>query len=159
MGLGQRIRGSRDTDRIQRNHRGAAQVQGPGFWYCEIAVTGRCNFACTYCNRMGGQIDLDQVCAFITENCSTLRHVQLTGGEPTLYPHLKKLCRFIKDQGIKVGISTNGSATMDLYRALDPHMFSISLDDYDEDILKQRGYTKIKATKNRIIQLTSEGIM
>jgi hypothetical protein len=36
-------------------------------------------------------------------------------------------------------------------------MFSISLDDYDEGILKQRGYRKIRTVKSRIKQLAMEG--
>ena len=39
-----------------------------------------------------------------------------------------------------MGLSTNGSAPLDLYKSLGVDMFSISLDDYDTRVLIDRGY-------------------
>lgn len=127
-----------------------------GFWFCEIAITGLCNFACEYCNKITSHIDLKQITKFIEDNKNTLRHIQLTGGEPTLYPQLVYLCNFIKEKNIKLGLSTNGSADFDLYTKLNVDLFSISLDDYDVEILKRRGYRKPSKIINNIKLLSKE---
>jgi MoaA/NifB/PqqE/SkfB family radical SAM enzyme len=115
---------------------------GNGFWYCEIALTGECNFHCKYCNRLRSEIDYESIRKFIYAERSSLRHIQLTGGEPTKSIYLWQLCNFIKAQPtkIKLGLSTNGSASLDLYEDLHVDMFSISLDDYDTRVLINRGY-------------------
>lgn len=127
---------------------------GPGFWFCEIAVTGLCNFHCEYCNRLNSKLDFDKVCGFIDSHKGTLRHVHLTGGEPTLYPRLQELCYFIKSRGIKLGISTNGSAEYLFYESLKADMFSISLDDYSEASLIKRGYGDVSIVKDNIYKLS-----
>jgi MoaA/NifB/PqqE/SkfB family radical SAM enzyme len=113
---------------------------GYGFWYCEIALTGKCNFSCNYCNSLQSNVDHQEILSFIQKNAYSLQHVQLTGGEPTLYPQLSSFCKFITDHGVKVGLSSNGSADFEFYKKLSVDMFSISLDDYDNDILIKRGY-------------------
>ena len=115
-----------------------------GFWYCEIALTGQCNFNCSYCNRFKGDVDKNRLFKFIDQYKSTLRHIQLTGGEPTQYKDFVSLCKFITDKKIKLGISTNGSAAYCIYESIAANMFSISLDDYDFDILQIRGYKNIQ---------------
>lgn len=113
---------------------------GKGFWYLELAVTGICNFACKYCNKLKSTIDFDEVVSFIEHYAYSLRHVQITGGEPVLYPRLSELCKIVKQNGIKLGLSTNGSADLYFYKSLNVDMFSISLDDSDAKILTSRGY-------------------
>jgi len=113
---------------------------GNGFWYCELALTGVCNFHCKYCNRLRSEIDYETVRKFIYAERNSLRHIQLTGGEPTTSIYLYYLCSFIKAHKIRLGLSTNGSASLDLYKGLHVDMFSISLDDYDTQILINRGY-------------------
>jgi MoaA/NifB/PqqE/SkfB family radical SAM enzyme len=128
--------------------------KGPGFWFCEIAITGLCNFRCEYCNRIDSRIDFDRVCEFIDDQKGTLRHIQLTGGEPALYTKLPELCRFIKERGVRLGISTNGSAEYEYYDSLGADMFSISLDDCDEELLLRRGYRNVPRIRDNIRRLS-----
>jgi MoaA/NifB/PqqE/SkfB family radical SAM enzyme len=127
---------------------------GYGFWYCEIALTGDCNFNCHYCNGFQSDVDHNEILTFIQSNSYSLRHVQLTGGEPTLYPHLSSVCKFITDKGVRVGLSTNGSADFEFYKSLNVDMFSISLDDYDYDTLIRRGYVDPCKIFSNIIKLS-----
>ena len=131
---------------------------GAGFWYCEIAVTGACNFNCTYCNRFNSELDFDKTCNFIDQYKHTLKHIQITGGEPTLYPKLIYLLKYIRDRCIKIGLSTNGSADYSFYDYLAVDMFSISLDDYDTGILEKRGYREVSKVRSLNNRKTSQNL-
>ena len=131
-----------------------AKHTGDGFWYCELALTGACNFNCKYCNKFSAEIDVDVICKFIESEKQSLHHIQLTGGEPTQSPYLSHICKFIKDRDIKLGISTNGSADLAYYVSLNVDMFSISLDDYNVAILEIRGYKKVHKIIENIKRLS-----
>jgi len=133
-----------------------AHFKGPGFWYCELALTGECNFSCKYCNRLRSDIDEYAVLNFIDKQKASLRHVQVTGGEPTQSKYLKGICEFIKRRGIKLGLSTNGSAPYALYESLGVDMFSISLDDNDLGNLYSRGYKDVHTIINNIRRLAEK---
>lgn len=108
-------------------------------WYMEIAITGKCNFSCKYCNRFSGDIALGKLTSFLRSN-NKLRHIQITGGEPTIHKDFKEIVNLCRENSIRVGLSTNGSDTIESYKSLPIDMFSISLDDYDLNILRDRGY-------------------
>jgi MoaA/NifB/PqqE/SkfB family radical SAM enzyme len=95
---------------------------------------------------------------FINQYKNSLRHIQLTGGEPTVYKDLGTLCDFIKKENheIKIGLSSNGSANYAFYDKLNVNMFSISLDDYDSSILKKRGYKNVNKIVGNIQQLSKD---
>lgn len=101
---------------------------------CELIVTGRCNFKCPYCRRIGGP-DLDYYEAKDIVRLwadHKLEAIRFSGGEPTLWPYLAKLCRFSERSGIAyIAVSTNGSAKPELYQHLilnGVNDFSVSLD-------------------------------
>lgn len=103
----------------------------------EIVLTDACNFRCPYCR--GQRRDLKKnmsleeakraVDVLAAERTINLR---LSGGEPTIWRGLSELVRHAKDSGIeRVAISTNGSASIELYQELiDAGVtdFSVSLD-------------------------------
>ena len=132
-----------------------ANYSGNQFWYCEIALTGMCNFSCHYCNKFKAEIDVELVKKFI-EKQTNLKHIQLTGGEPTKSLYLLDLCKFIKSKNIKLGISTNGSASLEVYESLNADMFSISLDDYDKSTLLSRGYKDVDMIIENIKRLSKK---
>jgi molybdenum cofactor biosynthesis enzyme MoaA len=102
---------------------------------CEMLLTDRCNFRCPYCRGLQNGADLPFVEAerilryWISEG---LKNVRFSGGEPTLYKELPALVRISKHGGVEhVAISTNGSASAELYKRLAGegcNDFSISLD-------------------------------
>lgn len=106
-------------------------------WRCELIITDRCNFKCPYCRDINedpkGDISLIDASAVIKSwAAQDLKHIRLSGGEPTLHPHLKSMVECAKREGIeRIAISTNGSDIADryieLYRA-GVNDFSISLD-------------------------------
>lgn len=102
---------------------------------CEMLLTSRCNFHCKYCRGLSGKSDLpfreaERILKYwISEG---LKNVRFSGGEPTLYKELPALIRIAKQGDVEhIAISTNGSASIDLYKQLADegvNDFSISLD-------------------------------
>lgn len=104
---------------------------------CEMILTDRCNFKCPYCrglrDDLKGDIDYNQATKTIKLwSKEGLKNIRFSGGEPTLYKKLNDLVKLCKDQGIeRIAISTNGSASLNLYNSLvenGVNDFSISLD-------------------------------
>lgn len=112
---------------------------GDAPWFVEIALTGKCNFSCSYCNRFTSEVRKQDLFAYF-ETFRACRHIQLTGGEPTLHSEFDEIMAACKRKAVRVGLSTNGTARLNRYLACGADMFSISLDDYDMGILAARGY-------------------
>lgn len=91
---------------------------------CEMLLTNRCNFNCPYCRGSGPDTDLSleeakRVVDIWTTN--KIRNIRLSGGEPTVWPHLLKLVEYIIeecDDLYHLAISTNGSADQEFYEKL-----------------------------------------
>lgn len=101
---------------------------------CELILTSRCNFKCPYCRSVGGaDMTFEEAC-YIVNLWTTqgLKNIRFSGGEPTIWPDLVKLIEYTKAKGIeRIAISTNGSASLELYTKLASSGvsdFSISLD-------------------------------
>ena len=106
-------------------------------WRCELILTDRCNFQCGYCRglkpELQGDMPIQQVDTIIANWSRTgLKNIRFSGGEPTLYPHLVRAVKIAKYHDVeRVAISTNGSASQELYQELvtaGVDDFSISLD-------------------------------
>ena len=106
-------------------------------WRAELILTNKCNFSCPYCRSLRSEIDreltreeaINTLQMWIDEG---LQNVRFSGGEPTIYPHLKELVSLAKTNNVShIAISTNGSASFSLYKELielGVNDFSISLD-------------------------------
>lgn len=104
-------------------------------WRCELLLTSRCNFSCTYCRKRNApDIPLEEAKKIVDYWASEgLRNIRFSGGEPTIYPDLLDLIRHTKSQKSiqRIALSTNGSAEKVLYKKLmesGVNDFSISLD-------------------------------
>jgi pyruvate formate lyase activating enzyme len=82
-----------------------------------IIFIGGCNFRCPYCHnhdlvlRSGEMptINEEEIFDSIIDRKAWIDAVEITGGEPTLYPDLKRLVKRIKEMGLKVKLDTNGT--------------------------------------------------
>jgi MoaA/NifB/PqqE/SkfB family radical SAM enzyme len=105
---------------------------------CEMILTDRCNFKCTYCRglREDLQGDLSYPAQIVpTLNLwirNGLRNVRFSGGEPTLHPLLSAAVRYCSHRRVKrIAISTNGATHFNRYEQLiraGANDFSVSLD-------------------------------
>ena len=104
---------------------------------CELILSDACNFKCPYCRGLrkdiSGTMDISKAKYIIDLWAKdNLKNIRLSGGEPTIYPHILELVRYAKSKGIeRIAISTNGYADASLYHSLidaGVNDFSISLD-------------------------------
>lgn len=104
---------------------------------CEMILTPACNFSCKYCrpirNDYADTISLEAAKEVLDKWASHgLVNVRFSGGEPTIWYGIVELVAHAKNLGIKrIAISTNGSASREMYQALldaGANDFSVSLD-------------------------------
>lgn len=95
----------------------------------EWKIHNVCNFDCSFCgdeNKVGTErwhtIDkykeVSKKLMVQAEKENKFIWFQITGGEPTLYPKLPELLAFIKENGHKVAMISNGSRTLRWWREL-----------------------------------------
>ncbi|CAN5762688.1 GTP 3',8-cyclase MoaA [soil metagenome] len=101
------------------NSRRAQDAYGRTMTYLRISLTDRCNFRCVYCMPATGmqfqprdEILTDEELLRVVHLCTKLgfRKLRLTGGEPTIRPHLVELIREMKQfPGVdEISMTTNG---------------------------------------------------
>ena len=81
----------------------------------EIEFSRACNFRCAYCYQAERTAAADEMT--LEESRDVLlqarelgaRKIIILGGEPSIYPHLVEMLRFLGRQGFEVEIFTNGS--------------------------------------------------
>lgn len=86
----------------------------------EWKLHDKCNYDCYFCgdeNKLGrvGWADLETNKAIVDSIVASATKplwIQLTGGEPTLYPKFLELVKYMKSKGAMVRVITNGSRTM-----------------------------------------------
>ena len=84
---------------------------------CSVIFFSGCNFKCPYCQNSklidinyGREVEVDDLVNYVLKSKMLIEGVVITGGECTLQLEgLKSLCRKLKEQGLGVGIDTNGS--------------------------------------------------
>jgi len=83
-----------------------------GIW---LTVNRKCNYRCLWCYAEGTKYDAtsdmtwERAVRLITIGLGIgTKNLILLGGEPTLWPHLLKACRYIVDGDASATIVTNG---------------------------------------------------
>ncbi len=90
-----------------------SSLQGEGRWTGRPATFIRfasCNLACPWCDTPRSAKAKTLSLAAVLEKVDALgdRGVIVTGGEPTIQPHLGALVRALKQRGLWVALETNG---------------------------------------------------
>jgi MoaA/NifB/PqqE/SkfB family radical SAM enzyme len=92
-------------------------------------INNICTYACTYCipdlyAGKNNHYDLDLAKKFIDVVADNIGHnkvmVSFSGGEPTIFPKFDKLCKYLRDKGWTLGITTNGSRKPEYFTELSP---------------------------------------
>jgi pyruvate formate lyase activating enzyme len=80
-----------------------------------VIFLGGCNFACHYCHNnkiLSGEsntLDFDDVLQELKNQTGFIDGAVISGGEPTLHPHLRDIIRAVKNLGLLVKLDTNGT--------------------------------------------------
>ncbi len=117
---------------------------------------------CPYCYNTpvvfgNGTISIEDALEFLKTRQNRLTGVVLSGGECTLYPHLKKLCQEIKDLSFKIKIDTNGTNPKLLKELIKNNLIDYIALDYKapkekfEEITKNRNFSDFQETLDFLI--------
>jgi radical SAM protein with 4Fe4S-binding SPASM domain len=85
----------------------------------EIEFSQRCNFRCPYCyvpwkKKFKDELSLEEIRAVIQEaKALGAGKIIVLGGEPSIYPYMSELIRFMRANGLVVEMFTNGSGVSD----------------------------------------------
>ena len=138
----------------------------------EIGLTSKCNLKCPLCTRnkdlfkMNWKFepkDIDYIKLITFINYIKPEEVKLVGavGEPTLYPHFFKLLKFLKENNIKIWLSTNGvthsTKWWKMVRDLIPtgSVINIDLDHTEEDKQLYRRGTNLTKLKENLKEIAN----
>lgn len=100
-----------------------------------------CNQHCSYCppfNHDGshGWPKYEEVVAFLERVFAhykkDLYHVSFTGGEPTLWPDLPKLCAYLKERKCEIGMTSNAAGTLAFWLSAAGFFNTLSLSYHPE---------------------------
>lgn len=121
----------------------------------DIFLNDMCNNRCTYCayvryrERGGNQIRIDDFMRY----AKRLRELGVKGflitggGEPTICDDFDLIARFMEDEGIPYGITTN----FNVYKEFSPRFLKVSLDAWDEDSYQaKRGVRAYNRTRDNV---------
>ena len=81
----------------------------------EIELSRACNFRCVYCYQEEGTKSENELSrgeikdTILQAKELGARKIIILGGEPTIYPHLIEMLRFLGEQELEVELFTNGS--------------------------------------------------
>lgn len=99
-------------------------IDYPGKVSCVVFLSG-CNFHCPYCHnpalakgRHPNPISQSELASFLDQRRHLLDAVVISGGEPTLSPHIGDLCRSLRELGLAIKLDTNGSRPKVLERLI-----------------------------------------
>jgi len=84
--------------------------------YFLLSITNKCGKACGYCvvkpwrnnPDFPDKVTAEDLTAFLGKELQAGDAVELTGGEPTMFPGLQTLLAWLKEHGAKVILRTNG---------------------------------------------------
>lgn len=109
-----------------------------------VHVIGVCNYRCEHCfdRCLTHEFRTPQEWMPVLDHLKGMgiEKVNIAGGEPFLYPHLREMCALLKSMGFKVSIVSNGSRITedilsDLRGLVDWIGLSIDSPDEDDEIL------------------------
>ncbi len=119
-----------------------------------IELTNNCNFSCSFCYKNaghGGEFIKDET---IEELCTIMDgkipEILLTGGEPTLHPHLMQYIKLLSGYA-NVRMNTNGSILykldrqiLSLLKHIQITLYGVNNEEYERTTGIHNGFEKIK---------------
>lgn len=116
-----------------------------------------CNFKCSYCptglhDASVKWPELNTIIGFISKVKKHFPQKKLyfefTGGEVTHYKHFLDVCKFCKDNDVRVGLITNGSKKIDYWEASKQYFDHICLSFHPEFADPEHFFNVVKTIRN-----------
>jgi len=138
--------------------------------YICIKVNQFCNLNCIHCRagskpNLRGEINYDKILTFLESLIlNGLNHVNITGGEPTLYTQFYKLVNELLDRDIYVTITTNGLTNFSqknlasTFNKIDKLRIRLSLDGSKKVHENLRGANTFEKTIKGLKMLSSQQV-
>lgn len=105
-----------------------------------LAITEACNSNCKHCRviKYHSKVEFEKIIKVIDKIKNETRIINITGGEPLLYPQILQLIKYIKEKTpLKVSLSTNGylldKKTTARFKKLSLDAINVSLDSIHPD--------------------------
>ncbi|HEX17616.1 MAG: anaerobic ribonucleoside-triphosphate reductase activating protein [Thermoplasmata archaeon] len=113
-----------------------------------------CNFRCPMCHNYGLILhperypdqDYEEIMNYLSENSDFLDGVVITGGEPTLHEGLERICKDVRNLGLKVKLDTNGYMPDKLLKLLEDDLVDYIAMDVKAP-LREDIYSKLSGVK------------
>lgn len=125
-----------------------------------LSITDKCNMNCIYCHRegsggcRGAELSLEDV-RNLLDACEGIEIVKITGGEPFMSPILGNVCKMVKERGMKVSITTNGS----MLRPVEAKRINISLPSLKPEVYRRITRHDISAVMEGIKMCEGWGLL
>lgn len=113
---------------------------------CIMLFTNKCSWDCTKCHNkhnlsVANPLSTSEVIEYLKESLPLIKHVTISGGEPTEDCDIINLVKEVHDLGFKIKLDTNGSHP-DILKQLLPYLSVVAMDIKD-DISSYEKYTNI----------------
>ena len=101
----------------------------------EIEFSRICNFRCSYCyvpdrSQCSNELSREEIKDVILQaKALGARKIIILGGEPSIYPHLVEMIRFLGQEGLEIEMFTNGSG-------IDPDLAAVLAEEKVRVVLK-----------------------
>ena len=121
-----------------------------------IIFLGGCNFVCYYChnnNILGAgsnTIAFNGVLRELKEQVGFVDGVVISGGEPTVHPHLKEIICAIKEMGFLVKLDTNGTNSAVLKELVESKLIDYVAMDVKAPIQRYKDIVGVKVDVEEI---------
>jgi pyruvate formate lyase activating enzyme len=135
-----------------------------------IVFIGGCNFRCQYCHNPDlvlrpmemPAVNEEEIIDSLVDRKFWIDAVVITGGEPTLYPDLKRLVKRLKEMGLKVKLDTNGTNPDLVWDMLEEKILDYIAMDVKGPISLYENYTlmpvDIQKIRNSISLVKNSGV-
>jgi len=129
-----------------------------------FAITSRCNCKCLMCDiHKSPAVDITLTDAKHVLNSLAQKHfliVYLTGGEPTLHPHVEEIVSYADELGLVASMTTNGTAQKAKLKKLRDaglYLMSVSVDHWDPEVCEKiRNHPEIHQKQTTTIKYLRE---
>ena len=124
-----------------------------------IFFTKGCNFRCSYCHNpelvIGKEkcnLSVENITDILKKRKNVVEAISICGGEPTLHENLIQWAKYIKKQGYKIKLDTNGTNPKMIKELIANKLIDFFAVDYKAPLKKYKNITKRDLKENEFLE-------